>query len=567
MKVHPEDFVNLFRKYQNNSLLERSDEHEESLLAAFKAIYHSLSDKEKMVFNQLAVFPSSFDPMAATQICEENGSSLKSLSQFGLVRTNPITKRHILHSWIKSQLNNYLPATIAREARLRHANYYLPVLNAAHEKISRGGKKACEGFQLFHREWKNIQAGLNWVRKNSVEGKKAAELFNSYIASVAKLLPLRYTPKDCLSFLDAGLKVSQRLKTTNSEAIHLLNLGIFHRSQNKYGLAEECFQQANQLSTAPEEASTRGKVFNEMAGLYLAQGKANEAINILSQKRKSCLENKIEVDEEVSLMILGLAYEKNEDFEKAIQTMIEGKRKAKTCENGPCMETLLKHLGYCLGRLNKVTNAEDYFEASLKLARALGNKKDEMEILLRFGKVYTELRDSERALSLIGEGLELAEKCRDKKYEGLFLIQMGDIFTRMNENQKAMENYMNALEPLKNSKELVLADAINQKLSRSFELKEENTEHFVTNRVLKPVQKLSHGKGLVLVQAKTEEFIQRGDDKLISYYIGSIEKIIDTYSLDIKQTTTRESLAELMGTLRKNNHHACATVLKNKFSL
>ena len=90
---------------------------------------------------------------------------------------------------------------------------------------------ARDGFQLFHREWANIQAGLNRVSKNSVEGKKAAELFNSYMVAGAELLPLHYFPKECRSFLETGLKVSQRLRQKNIEALHLLNLGMFHSSQ------------------------------------------------------------------------------------------------------------------------------------------------------------------------------------------------------------------------------------------------------------------------------------------------------------------------------------------------
>ena len=75
--MHPDDFVSLFRKYRSNSFLEKTDEYEESLLAAFKAIYNSLKDKEQTVFNQLAVFPTSFDAIASSQVCEENGSCLK----------------------------------------------------------------------------------------------------------------------------------------------------------------------------------------------------------------------------------------------------------------------------------------------------------------------------------------------------------------------------------------------------------------------------------------------------------------------------------------------------------
>ena len=144
---------------------------------------------------------------------------------------------------------------------------------------------------------------------------------------------------------------------------------------------------------------------------------------------------------------------------------------------------------------------------------------------------------------------------------------MGDTYTHMQAKQNAAETYMKALDPLKTAKETLLVDEINPKLTQPFEPAEDNEESFESRRVIEPIKKPSRGKGLVLVRSKTDEFIQHGNKNMISGYIGSIEEIFKTYQLDIKETTTRESLLGMLGTLRENNHHACATILKNKFSL
>ena len=582
IKLSPADFVNLLRKYRNNSLLEQNDEHEEALVAAFNAIYHSLNNKEQKVFNQLAVFPATFDPIAAAQVCEENGDCLKTLSQFGLVKINPVTKRYSLHNWVRNQLKNYLPEKIARETRLRHAAYYLPILKSAQENISKSGEKARDGLQLFHREWTNIRSALDRVRKNSVEGKQAAELFNSYMVVGAELLPLYFFPKECLNYLEAALKVSQRLSIKNSEVEHLVNLGAFHISQAKYKEAGEYLQHADELATTLQDPLSKGKVLNEMARLYLTTNKPSETIEVLLDKIKLCQENNIEVDDEISLLRLGLAYVKKNEFSKAIETMKEGQIKAKQVENGRCLEMLLKHLGFCLGEVQDYSNAEEYFEASLGLARGLGKKKDEMEILLRFGTIYVKSKDADQALSLLGEGLQLADKYNDSRYKGLFLIQVGDAYTLLQDKQKAMQSYMSAMDPLKKAKETDLVNEINKRLSQSFELEDNDTTEkkktqivpekinpkvSAPKAVIKPRKKLSTSKAIKQIQAKTDEFIERGDSNMISYYIGSIEKIINTYGLDINEPATRESLSVFMGELRQNNQHACATILKNKYSL
>ena len=64
-----------------------------------------------------------------------------------------------------------------------------------------------------------------------------------------------------------------------------------------------------------------------------------------------------------------------------------------------------------------------------------------------------------------------------------------------------------------------------------------------------------------------EEFIERGDNKMFSCYISSVEKFISTYDLDINESTARESLPALIENLFPNNHHVCVTILKYNFSL
>ena len=155
------------------------------------------------------------------------------------------------------------------------------------------------------------------------------------------------------------------------------------------------------------------------------------------------------------------------------------------------MGKLLKHLSICMGKSLNLSSAEDYLEASLKVARGLGKRKDELEVLLGFGKTCARSKEMDQALSLLKEGLDRAEKYRDNVYEGLFLVQMGDIYNRRNEKQKSMESYMKALGPLKNAKELKLIDEINLRLNQSFDLEEGESEKkpVKSNRVIQPVKK------------------------------------------------------------------------------
>ena len=52
---------------------------------------------------------------------------------------------------------------------------------------------------------------------------------------------------------------------------------------------------------------------------------------------------------------------------------------------------------------------------------------------------------------------------------------------------------------------------IKQRLNRSSEVKEGNTNEL--EKIVKPVHKSKQGKGLVLMQARTNEFIKIGDNE------------------------------------------------------
>ena len=150
-----------------------------------------------------------------------------------------------------------------------------------------------------------------------MEGKKATEIFNYYIAAGAQLLPFRFFSKECRSFLEAGLKVAKRLNTEIFESKHLLNLGMFHLSQKNNVAAEACLEKAHQMAANLNDAQSEGKILNEIANLHLIKNRPEEAIEALFKKSKLCQENNIEIDEELSLLRLGMAYEKKGEFNKS----------------------------------------------------------------------------------------------------------------------------------------------------------------------------------------------------------------------------------------------------------
>lgn len=207
--------------------------------------------------------------------------------------------------------------------------------------------------------------------------------------------------------------------------------------------------------------------------------------------------------------------------------------------------------------------AEEYFEDNLTLAHSLNKRNEEIEILHGFGKMYIELGDIDQAIHIFNEGLDVAKTSRNSKFEGIFLARIADAYA-LTPQKKAVEFYMQSLNPLKKFKELDMVAEINQRLNRSAGIRDGSIKAPELESVGKPFHKSMQGKGLILMLTRTIEFIKIGHNKMINYYITSVEEIMQDYHLNPKESEIRKRLSKQMGDLRKSNHHACATILKQK---
>ena len=100
---------------------------------------------------------------------------------------------------------------------------------------------------------------------------------------------------------------------------------------------------------------------------------------------------------------------------------------------------------------------------------------------------------------------------------------------------------MRFLNPLKKFKELDMVAEINQRLNRSAGIRDGSIKPPELESVVKPFHKSMQGKGLILMLARTSEFIKIGDNKMINYYITSVEEIMQDYHLNPKESEIRKT--------------------------
>src|SRR5712664_3836672 len=98
-----------------------------------------------------------------------------------------------------------------REARLRHASYYMNVLRAADDFYRQGGASSTRGLQLFNGEWTNIQVAQERLAEYSDLDETADGYCSEYPRGGSYLLNLRQYPRDRIRWLNSALAAARRL--------------------------------------------------------------------------------------------------------------------------------------------------------------------------------------------------------------------------------------------------------------------------------------------------------------------------------------------------------------------
>jgi tetratricopeptide (TPR) repeat protein len=144
-----------------------------------------------------------------------------------------------------------------QEAHLRHAHYYLNLLNDTDQTYRQGGKAIEVGLELLDLEWENIQIGQKWAERYSKSNGAAAEMCSDYPIAGGYILDLRMAPSERIGWLEAALVSARRLQYQEAEGMHIGNLGVAYMDLGETKKAIEFHKQ--RLAIARDLGDRRGE--------------------------------------------------------------------------------------------------------------------------------------------------------------------------------------------------------------------------------------------------------------------------------------------------------------------
>jgi len=380
---------------------------EASVEATLSIAYEFLSPNLSLTFRKLAIFPTSFDPVAEEKICDDKENKyLNELVDRNIVLADGLTDRYSLHALVRQFAGRHLTIEEGVEIAKKHSWYFAQVLSTANEYYTRGGESAALGIKVFDAEWENIKTGQSWAATHIDQDSLALELCNFYPYAGKDLLELRQHPKERIPWLEAALSAAKILKDQKSEASLLCLIGIAYIALGEGANATDYFNQALDVARKVGSKHLESVALANLGSIYQEQGQQSEAINI---------------------------------YEQALVT-------AREINDHRNEVTILGRLGDSYVSLAKYTQAIGIFESSLDIVRKLGDVRHEATILSGLGNAYSSMGESRRAIQYYEQSLSLSRKIDYRHGAAAALSNLGLAYQNIGESSTAISFYEQALD-------------------------------------------------------------------------------------------------------------------------
>jgi tetratricopeptide (TPR) repeat protein len=452
--------------------LKTSQTRLELINASFSLSYQSLDPETQVMWCLLSVFAGSFDKAAASALWQIEDDrtqfTLSKLGSYSLVEYSPDTARYRLHDLARLFANSNLDSSIRVTAEKCLARHFVAVLQKVDKLYVTGGDSLQHGLSLFDLEWENIRGGQGWAAIQGVAGDdEMAHLCIMYTDYGKRILSLRRSPSEQITWLEAALDCSRRLRDRPSERTILDSLGSayvtlgeakhsaeYHdeclavardtgdRSSERIALCGlgrayfdlgelargvESYQQAIAIARESQDRQAEGNALWGLGNACLNTGNPDQAIEYSKQALAIAQEIIDRHLEAHILLTMGCAHlllknkaEATKNFDKCIN-MFEAS------EQSVCRADSLRSMGRAyraVGKLRQSVNC--LVEASEGFGDA-GDLLDEQNTLRDLGRVLESLGYMKWAEESYEKALAIARRMNDLRSECRILFALGNL--------------------------------------------------------------------------------------------------------------------------------------------
>ncbi len=437
----------LARLADQKTMLATLESGDESVVASLTLSLDHLDDERRQRWTMLSVFVGSFAGVAANHVWElEDADTL--LGDFvaqNLVIYDEETKRFRLHDLLRALVLQELDGQpeAAKPARLRHAEHYLAVLDAANKLYHKGDDDVLTGLALLDAEFENIAAGQQWASGNWESEDGAARLAMRY--PHFSCLNLRLSPEVAIRWLEVALSAARQLGDRGLEGMALGNLGLVHRTRGDLDCAEEMHMKSLEIHEALGRREGMASQYGNLGLVYQTRGDLDRA--------EEMFEKSLALDEALGRREgmanaygnLGLVYQIRGDLDRAEEMFKKSLEIHEAIGSKEGMARDYGNLGLVYKTRGDLDRAEEMFEKSLALDEALGRREGMANQYRNVGNLYSTRGDLDRAEEMHQRSLALNEALGRREGMAGDYGNLGGVYQKRGDLDRAEEMHRKSL--------------------------------------------------------------------------------------------------------------------------
>ncbi len=382
--------------------------------ASLQLSYEILDDTIKMRFRQLGVFPAPFSQQAASAVWEippeGTDAALGILLQASLLGYDPDFRKYVLHDLVRQYAEKQLLKDKKEEhaARLRHAQYYSTILEAADDLYLKGGKNILRALQLFDAEWAHIQAAQGWLANHIDSNDDIARLYIRF-TDAPYCLDLRLHPRARIIWLGKAIETDRRLGYRRGEGVDLGNLGNAYAELGYARKSIEFYEKQLVIVREIGDRNGEGNALGSLGNAYAAMGDARKAIEFYEKALVIDREIGDRRNEGNTLGNLGNAYTDLGDARKSIEFYENVLVIAREIGDRRSEGNALGNLGIAYAAMGDARKAIEFYEKRMVIAREIGDRRGEGNALFNLGLALYEIGNKEQGIEEVKQALTIYE--------------------------------------------------------------------------------------------------------------------------------------------------------------
>ena len=419
-----------------------------SLRAIFEHSWNLLTNREKIILQQLSVFRGGIQLETAVQVAQANTSILTTLTDKSLLSKSP-SNRYEMHEQIRQFASEQLSKneTLLDEVQNRYGLFFVQFLKKQEERLR--GKKQVQAIKEIRQELENVRAAWQW----SITHRKKSALYHA-LNSIRYFYDFTGRSQEGRDLLQWAIETwhQQPPGAYEDEESFYIGLAQLQVCQAVFSIRLSRYEEARTLSQCSlelfrEQHFPSGTAFalNQLGRSLMQLGNYAEATRAYQESLAISCETSDVINKVAALSGQGMINLLQGFYDEAKEHLEESLKLYRDIGHDRGIGSLLTNLSAIADLQGEYLIAVEYLEESLLITEAFGDQRGVAIARLNLGVCMFRLDKYAESGQLLEKSLMAFQEIGGDVGVALSLMNLGNVAYAQGLLTEAKEYYANGL--------------------------------------------------------------------------------------------------------------------------